>query len=113
MTTRILLALALLLTLTALLLTLTACDAQPPDTHATPDARLTITRYVTGIGDPDVWFIRDGDSTDCWIFVATNHAGALQPASSASCTRGERRGAALTDPSPAPGSRVPGTVPSE
>lgn len=93
MTTRILLALALLLALTALLLTLSACDAQPPDTHATPDARLTITHYSTPVDDPDVWFIRDGDSNDCWIFMATTRGVALQPASATSCTRGERRGA--------------------
>lgn len=82
----------------ALILTLTACDAQPPITTGTPDARLTITMYYTGVGNPNVWFLRDSDSNDCWIFVATNRAGALQPASSASCTRGERRGAALTTP---------------
>jgi hypothetical protein len=70
-----------------------ACSARPPSTSGTPDARLTITHYMTGIGDPDVWFIRDSDSNDCWIYVSTGRAGGLQPASSASCTRGERRGA--------------------
>lgn len=90
----------LLLLALALLLTLTACEAVPAETTATTDARLSITRYITRFGDPDVWFIRDGDSTDCWIFVQGGSGAALQPASSASCTRGERRGAARIDGRP-------------
>lgn len=71
------------------LLTGAACDLQP-QTRATGDSRLVITKYVTDVGDPNVWFIRDTVSEDCWIVVGGNgEAVALQRASPASCSRGE------------------------
>ena len=70
-------------------LSLSACEAQPPQTTVTPNARLTITRHINSVGEPDVYFIWDSKSSECWIVVHYNEGLAMASAAPASCARGE------------------------
>lgn len=76
-----------------LVLICAGCDVGPaPTTETTQDAHLVITRYLTmGVGTPNVFFIRDTPSDDCWIVVTASGYGAtMQRASSVSCPGGEK-----------------------
>lgn len=67
-----------------------ACGG-PPATSVTTDARIIITHYPTNIGNPDVWFIRDKTTNDCWVAVGfPSSTVALATAKPESCTRSEQ-----------------------
>jgi len=72
-----------------LALTAVGCDDLPPTTNVTVDQRLTITTYYTPGSAPNVYFMRDRVTDECWIAVQRGNAVALAKANDAACARGE------------------------
>lgn len=82
-------AVVMAITILTLMVTAAGCDDLPPTTNVTVDQRLTITSYYTPASAPNVYFIHDRVTDECWIVVQRDSGVALAKAQDAACTRGE------------------------